>query len=111
MDIRNRCSPGGTRPSWGGLAKYLQAVLDTRSWSVSLKIRSGLSGDVFRCSDELLACFTTVMKSGVFRKTHLDFCVDVALFVLGYSRMAEFETGGAALSEAPRVANTQLLAK
>ena len=38
-----------------------------------------------------------VIKSGIFRKVYLDFCVDIALFVLGYSRTAGFEAGSAAL--------------
>lgn len=66
---------------------------------------------VFWCYDELFACFTMVVKSGIFRKAYLDFFVDVALFVLGHSGTAGLEAGGVALSVAPRVANAQLLAK
>lgn len=65
LDTRDWCSPGGTGPFRGGLIMYLQAVLDIDEYQPEGK---KLSGCVSGCSDELLACFMAVIKSGVFRK-------------------------------------------
>lgn len=77
-----------------GRSGWVFAVI--HSSGLCLEMRRGLSAEELGCFGELLACFTAVIKSGVFGEVCLDVWV-----VLGGEQEVQ-------LCVAPRAANTRV---